>query len=83
MITAEVKYSINFARPWKKLFALALKWKPHFFKFDGRKCNSNQKWESGITINFDVSAKIRENFMCAEKIIFGVLVHVLMKMVNI
>ena len=83
MIIAEAKYCINLTRPWKKLFTLALKWKQHFFEFDGRECNSNQKCKSGITINLDVSSKIWENFMCAEKIIFGVLVHVLVKMVNI
>ena len=38
--------------------------------------------KSGITINVDASAKIRENIMCAKKITFGILVHVLVKMVN-
>ena len=38
-------------------------------KFDGRKCNSNQKWK---TINVNVSVKIRKNIMCVKKIIFGI-----------
>ena len=33
----------------------------------------------GITVNGDVSAKIRENITCAKKIIFGILVCVLGK----
>ena len=36
----------------------------------------------GITINVDVSAKIRQKIMCGKKIIFGIAVHV-MKMRNI
>ena len=39
--------------------------------------------KSGITINVDVSAKIRENIICVKKIITGILVHVLEKMLNI
>ena len=35
-----------------------------------------------ITINVDVGAKIQEEIMC-KRIIFGILVHVLVKMVNI
>ena len=35
-------------------------------KFDGRKCNSNQKW---TTINVHVSAKIQENNKHLESII--------------
>ena len=38
--------------------------------------------KSGITINTDVSAKIRENIVCVKKIIFGVLVLVLVKKVS-
>ena len=38
---------------------------------------------SGITINVDVSAKIKKNIMCAKKIIFAILVHALAKMINI
>ena len=51
--------------------------------------NINQKAEnviqikSGTTINVDVSAKIQENIICAKKIIFGIHVHVLVKMINI
>ena len=36
-----------------------------------------------ITANDDVSWKIQENMMYVKKIIFGILVHVLVKMVNI
>ena len=39
--------------------------------------------KSGITINADVTAKIQKNIVHVEKIIFGILVHVLAKMVNI
>ena len=38
--------------------------------------------KSGITINVSVSAKIKKNIMCAEKIIFGILLHKVLKMVN-
>ena len=36
--------------------------------------------KSGITINVGVSAKIRKNIMCAKKIIFGIVLHLLAKM---
>ena len=37
--------------------------------------------KSRIKINVDVSAKIKKkNIMCAKKIIFGILPHVLVKM---
>ena len=49
-------------------------------KFDSRKCNSNQ---SGITINVGVSAKIQKKIMCAKEIIFGILLHIFVKMANI
>ena len=39
--------------------------------------------KSGITIIVDASAKIREKIRLLKKIIFGILVHVLVKMVNI
>ena len=39
--------------------------------------------KSRISINVDVSTEIRENNMCAKKTIFGILVHVPVKMVNI
>ena len=39
--------------------------------------------KSGITINADVTAKIQKNIVHVEKIIFGILVHVLAKTVNI
>ena len=39
--------------------------------------------KSGIMINFSVSAKIWKDIMCAKKIIFGILQHVVAKMVDI
>ena len=38
--------------------------------------------KSWININVDASAKIRENIICVEKIIFGIPVHVFVKMAN-
>ena len=38
---------------------------------------------SVITIIVNMSVIIQENIMCAEKFIFGILGHVLVKMVNI
>ena len=38
--------------------------------------------KSGVTLNVNMSTKIQEN-MCVTKIIFGILVHVLVKMVHI
>ena len=46
-------------------------------KFDGRKCNSNQKWNS------DKCRYECKKFICVEKILFGILLHVVEKMVNI
>ena len=46
-------------------------------KFDERKCNSIN---GGIMINVDVSAKY---IMYVKKIIFGILLHVVVKMENI
>ena len=37
----------------------------------------------GIMINVDVNIKILKNIICVEKIIFGILPHVAVKMVNI
>ena len=37
--------------------------------------------KSGITINVDVSAKIRKNFMCLKNITLGILVYALLKMI--
>ena len=45
-------------------------------KCDRRKCNSNK---SGTMVNVDVSVKI----IYVEKIIFGILIQVVAKMVNI
>ena len=39
--------------------------------------------KSGITVNVDVSVKIKKNIACAKKLIFGILLHVVVKMVNI
>ena len=41
------------------------------------------KIKSGITINVDVSAKILKSIMRAKKIIFGILLYVVVKMVNV
>ena len=38
--------------------------------------------KSWITINVNVSAKIKKNIMRTKKIIFGIQVHVLVKEVN-
>ena len=46
-------------------------------KFNGRKCNSIQ---SGIMANLDASVK---NIIYVNKIIFGILLHVVVKIVNI
>ena len=48
-------------------------------KFDGRKCNSNQKWNNN---KCQASAKIQENIMHVKNI-FGILIQVLLIMVNI
>ena len=39
--------------------------------------------KSGITINVDASVKIQKNKMCANTIIFGILLQAVVKMVNI
>ena len=39
--------------------------------------------KSGIAIYVDVSVKIGKNKICAKKIIFGILLYVVAKMVNI
>ena len=39
--------------------------------------------KSEITINVGASAKIQKTFVRAKKIVFGILLHVGMKMVNI
>ena len=38
--------------------------------------------ENGITKNGDVSVNIQKNIKCEKKIIFGILLHVVVKMVN-
>ena len=47
-------------------------------RFDGRKCNS--EINGGIMINVDVSVK---SVMYVEKIMFGIQLHVIVKMENI
>ena len=39
--------------------------------------------KNGIEINDNVSAKVWEKIMCLKKIIFGILVYVLVKLVNL
>ena len=39
--------------------------------------------KGGISISVDVSAKIQRNIMQAKKIIFGILIHALVKMAYI
>ena len=39
--------------------------------------------KSGISINVDGGAKIRENVVCVKKILFVILANVLAKMINI
>ena len=40
------------------------------------------QFKSWITLNIDVSLKILKNIMCEKKIAFGILQHVVVKMVN-
>ena len=49
-------------------------------KFDGRKCNLNQKWNND---EFCPSVKIQNNIVCPGKIIFGILLDTVAKMLNI
>ena len=46
-------------------------------KFDGTKCNSNQRWNND---NIDLSVKI---IIYVNKIMFGILLHVIVKMKNV
>ena len=39
--------------------------------------------KSGITINVDVSVKMEKNMVRAKEIIFSILLHAVVKMVNI
>ena len=39
--------------------------------------------KSGLMINVDASVKILKNIKCAKQIIFGILLHVVAKTVNI
>ena len=48
-------------------------------EFDDRKCNSNQKWDNN---KYRSECKTMRKHQVSEKIIFGILVHVLIKMVN-
>ena len=45
--------------------------------FDGRKCNSNQKW------NIDNIGSSVKNTVYVKKIIIGIMLHVVVKMENI
>ena len=49
-------------------------------KFDGRKLT---QVKSGITVSVDVSVKILEKLIYARKVKFGILLHVVAKMLNI
>ena len=49
-------------------------------KFDCRECN---KGSSEITINVGVSAKTQKKIMHAKKNIFGILLHVLVRMATL
>ena len=48
-------------------------------KFDGRTCNSNQKWYNDQCW----CQHKNKNIVCAKKDYFGVQVHVIAKIVNI
>ena len=48
-------------------------------KFDGKNVN---QIKFGITINVVVSVQIQKNIMRAKKIISGILLHAVVKMVN-
>ena len=39
--------------------------------------------KNGITINVGASAKIPDNIACGKEVIFGILLHVVLKMENI
>ena len=49
-------------------------------KFDGRKCNSNQKRNNDKCCP---SVKIQNNIVCPKKIIFGILLDAVAKILNI
>ena len=49
-------------------------------KFGGRKCNPNQKWNNDKHCGEGINLK---KYHVCEKIIFGILLHVVVKMVNI
>ena len=46
-------------------------------QFDGIKCNSNQKWTG------DKYCCEHKNIIYVKKIMFGIIIHVVAKMVNI
>ena len=50
-------------------------------KFDGRKCNLNQKLNNDKCLREWKSLK--KNIVCAKKDVFGILQHVVTKMVNL
>ena len=45
-------------------------------KYDDRKCDWNQKWNNGKCW---CECKIPKNIVCAKKIIFGIMLHVVAK----
>ena len=47
-------------------------------EIDGRKCNLNQKWN-----NDKCWCKCKKHYTCEKKIIFEILLHKVLKMVNI
>ena len=49
-------------------------------QFDGRKCNSSQNWNNN---KYHQGSKNTRKHQVWEKIIFGILIHVLAKIVNI
>ena len=50
------------------------------FKFDGSKCNSNQMWNND---KFWCECKNLKEHQVCKKYIFGILLHVVVKLVNI
>ena len=50
------------------------------YKLDGRNATGIN---SGTTVNVGVRAKIQKNIVCVKKIIFGILLHAVVKMANI
>ena len=49
-------------------------------KFDGEKCNSNKNWNNK---KFRRRCKNPKNINCVKKIIFGIQIHVVVKILNL